>query len=279
MKKDLVLKTKKDNILRISTFSSDEENSKYCLIYVHGFKGFKNWGFVPYLGEYFSNHGFFVVTFNFSHNGVGDSLTEFDELEKFAKNTISLEVEELNEIVDACYSSYFTERKIQKLGLIGHSRGGGVSILAASQNKYVDALALWAAISKFDRYTKKQKVSWKKEGFIEVLNSRTNQLMRMNSTLLEDIEENKLDKLNIKTAIKKLNKPLFIAHGDQDTSVPFYEAKDIYNWANKELTYFLEVPSTGHTFDAAHPFNGSNPKFELLLEKTNTFFNKNLCKV
>ncbi len=241
MKKDFVLKTKKDNILRISTYSSDKENSNYCLVYVHGFKGFKNWGFVPYLGEYFSNNGYFVVTFNFSHNGVGESLTEFDELEKFAKNTISLEVEELNEIIDACYSSCFTETKIQKLGLIGHSRGGGVSILAAAQNKYVDALAIWASVSKFDRYTKKQKVNWKKEGFIEVLNSRTNQMMRMNLTLLEDIEENKSDKLNIKKAIKNLNKPLFIAHGDQDTSVPFNEAKDIYNWANKELTYFLEA--------------------------------------
>ncbi len=279
MKKDFVLKTKKDNILRISTFSPDEQDSILCLVYVHGFKGFKNWGFVPYLGEYFSNHGFFVVTFNFSHNGVGDSLTEFDELDKFAKNTISLEVEELNEIVDACYSSYFSERKIQKLGLIGHSRGGGISILAASQNKYVNALAIWASISKFDRYTKKQKILWKNEGFIEVLNSRTNQMMRMNSTLLEDIEENKDKKLNIKKAIKNLNKPLFIAHGDQDTSVPFNEAKDIYDWANKELTYFLEVPYSGHTFNAAHPFNGSNPKFELLLEKTNTFFIKNLCRV
>lgn len=276
MKKDFILKTKKDNILRISTFTSEEDKTNPCLIYVHGFKGFKDWGFVPYLGEYFSNRGFFVITFNFSHNGVGESLTEFDELDKFAKNTISLEVEELTEIIDSYTSGFFGGRKNRKIGIIGHSRGGGISILTASQNKSVNAVAVWASISKLDRYTKKQKVLWKKEGFIEVLNSRTNQMMKLNLALLEDIEKNKDDKLNIKKAIKRLNKPLFIAHGDQDTSVQFSEAKDLYGWANKEMTSFLEVPAAGHTFNAVHPFTGSNPKFEMLLDKTNSFFNKYL---
>jgi len=42
MKQDFVLKTKKDNILRISTFTSEETKTNPCLIYVHGFKGFKD---------------------------------------------------------------------------------------------------------------------------------------------------------------------------------------------------------------------------------------------
>jgi len=70
--------------------------------------------------------------------------------------------------------------------------------------------------------------------------------------------------------------PLFIAHGNQDASVPFREAKNLYNWSNKELTHILEIPETGHTFDVVHPFEGSNPKFEMLLEETNSFFNKYL---
>jgi uncharacterized protein len=276
MKQDFVLKTKKDNILRISTFASEGNKINPCLIYAHGFKGFKDWGFIPYLGEYFSNHGFFVITFNFSHNGVGESLTEFDELDKFAKNTISLEVEELKEIIDSYASGFFGEIKNQKIGIIGHSRGGGISILAASQHKSVDALAVWASISKLDRYTKKQKAQWKKEGFIDVLNSRTNQMMKLSLALLEDVEKNKHDKLSIEKAIKELNRPLLIAHGDQDTSVSFKEAKDLYSWSNKDLTSFLEIPDAGHTFDTVHPFTVSNTKFELLLNRTNSFFNKYL---
>jgi uncharacterized protein len=276
MKKDFILTTNKANILRISTFSVDGNVMSPCLIYVHGFKGFRDWGFVPYIGDYFSNRGFFVITFNFSHNGVGESLTEFDELEKFAKNTISLEVEELAEIIDSYTAGFFCERKNQKIGIIGHSRGGGVSLVTASQRKSIDAVAVWASISKFDRYTKNQKDSWKKEGFSEVLNSRTNQMMRLNLDLIDDIEKNKNDKLNIEKSVKNLKKPLFIGHGDQDTSVPFREAKHLHRWSDKELTHFLELLETGHTFDVVHPFEGSNPKFEMLLEETNSFFNKYL---
>ena len=180
MKKDFILKTKKDNILRTSTFDNNENMMSPCLIYVHGFKGFKDWGFIPYVGDYFSTRGFFVITFNFSHNGVGESLTEFNELEKFAKNTVSLEVEELTEIIDAYTAGFFCERQNQKIGIIGHSRGGGVSLITASQRKSVDVVAVWASISKFDRYTNKQKASWQKEGFSEVLNSRTNQMLKLN---------------------------------------------------------------------------------------------------
>jgi len=39
-------------------------------VYVHGFKGFKDWGFVPYIGETFASKGFAFLTFNFSHNGI-----------------------------------------------------------------------------------------------------------------------------------------------------------------------------------------------------------------
>ncbi|MCK7520789.1 MAG: alpha/beta hydrolase [Ignavibacteriales bacterium] len=119
---------------------------------------------------------------------------------------------------------------------------------------------------------KKAKAEWKKAGFIEVLNSRTNQMMKLSLALLEDVEKNKHDTLNIEKAIKELNRPLFIAHGDQDTSVSFKEAKDLYSWANKDFTSFLEIPDAGHTFNAIHPFTESNPKFELLLSRTNSFF-------
>ncbi len=276
MKKDFILETPSSDVIRVSTFENEDTKVKPCIIYVHGFKGFKDWGFVPYLAEYYSQCGFLVITFNFSNNGVGNSLTEFDELEKFAKNTISREVEELGLVVNSYKNAIFTSNVSEKVGILGHSRGGGVSLILASQKSEISAVAVWASISKFDRYTKKQIDSWKKDGFTEVLNSRTNQMMKLGIELLNDIEANKHDSLNIKKAVRNLNKPLFIAHGDQDTSVPFVEAEEIYSWADKDLTTFLEIPAAGHTFDVVHPFDGSNPKFDLLLTKTNSFFQKYL---
>lgn len=276
MKKDFVLITKKSEKIRITTYGYDNKNSSPCLIFVHGFKGFKDWGFWPYSGNYFAENGYFVITFNFSHNGIGENLTEFTELDKFAANTFSLECEELNEIIDAYLSNFFGGRSDLPIGVVGHSRGGGTSLLVSSGRNEIGAVVLWASISNFNRYSPRQIEEWRNNGVFEVLNTRTNQLMRLNFSLIEDLEKNNDGLLNLENATKNLNKPLLILHGEQDLAVPIKEAEQIYNWSNKEITEFHKVSATGHTFDVTHPFEGSNPKLDFVLEKTMKFFNKNI---
>ncbi len=273
MKKDFVLISKRNEKIRITTYGSE---SAPCLIYVHGFKGFKDWGFVPYMGEYLANKGFFVITFNFSHNGIGDYPLEFTELEKFGKNTFSLEIEELSEVIHAYQFNFFGGNTNKGVGLIGHSRGGAIALLTAGVKDDVKAVAVWASVSKLDRYSKRQKEEWRKKGVFEVLNTRTNQVMPLNISLLDDIEQNKDRKLNLKIAVNELNKQLLILHGEQDLAVKLDEGKEIYSWSNKVLTEFYPVEATGHTFDIKHPFEGSNPKFDFVLNKTEEFFTKNL---
>ncbi|HEY6625403.1 MAG TPA: alpha/beta fold hydrolase [Ignavibacteriaceae bacterium] len=276
MNKDFVLNTNNNNKIRITSFGYENLELAPCLIFVHGFKGFKDWGFWPYSGNFFAEKGFFVLTFNFSHNGVGDSLTEFTELDKFANNTFSLELEELNEIIDAYLNNFFGKKSNKRIGIVGHSRGGGDSLIVSSKRKEINAVVLWASVANFNRYTERQANEWRKNGFFEVLNTRTNQMMRLNVSLLEDIEKNKTDLLNLKKAAKNLNKPLLIVHGEQDLSVKIEEGEQIFNWSNKELTEFYKIKATGHTFDITHPIEGSNSKFDSVLEKTLNFFNKNL---
>ena len=276
MNKDFVLITKKNEKIRFTVYGIENIYDAPCLIFVHGFKGFKDWGFWPYIGNYFAENGYFVITFNFSHNGIGEGKTEFTELDKFAENTFSLELEELNEIIDAYSGNFFGGKSNFKIGLAGHSRGGGISLLAAEKRSEIGAVALWASVANFDRYGKRQKDEWKKNGVFEVLNTRTNQMMKLNASLLEDLEENKNGILNLENAAKKLNKPLLILHGEQDLAVPITEAEQIYNWSNKQKTEFHKVSATGHTFDVTHPFEGTNPKLDFLLETTLKFFNKNL---
>lgn len=276
MRQDFSFFTGLGNKIRVSLFFDKSRDSKPCLILVHGFKGFKDWGFWPYTAEFFSKNGFNVFSFNFSHNGVGESLIEFDELEKFSKNTISLEISELNEIIDKIIESEFFNIQCTQLGIIGHSRGGAVSLLVSSGNKNVHSVAVWASISKLDRYTERQKLEWKQKGFMEVQNSRTNQMMRLDVDLLNDIEQNKDSKLNIEFAVRNLNKPLLIVHGEQDLSVPVQEANQIYEWSDKNLTEFKVIKAAGHTFDIVHPFSGSNKKFDEVLSTTLDFFRNTL---
>ena len=249
-------------------------NSDKYIIYVHGFKGFKDWGFIPYASEYLSERNYFVITFNFSHNGVEGNSSEFTRLDKFAENTFSREVNELNELITAAKQGFFGHNDKFKLGLLGHSRGGAISLLSAFNNSFVDAVVTWSAISKLDRYSERQKAEWKERGFWEVENTRTKQIMRLNVTLLEDIEKNKSSLLNIENAVKNLDKPLLVAHGGQDLTVRISEGKHLYSLANKKFTKFLEVENVGHTFNCKHPFLESNVKFDYLLKQTFEFYDK-----
>jgi pimeloyl-ACP methyl ester carboxylesterase len=272
--------TSDDYSLNITTYGNSNLTTGNCIIFVHGFKGFKDWGFGPYLAKSIADNGNFVITFNFSHNGVGENSVDFNELEKFANNTYSREISEVAEIVKAYKGGFFGIPNIKgKIGLLGHSRGGGVSIIAASKLPDVNALVTWSAISKFDRFTDRQKAEWKKNGYLEMLNTRTKQLMRLNKVLLEDIEENNHTLLNIENSLNEMDKPYLIIHGDQDLAVPIDEAETIYSWSNKAKTELFKISGTGHTFDIKHPFDGNSKAFERVLDKTNTFFNQHFKEI
>ncbi|MCX6167805.1 MAG: alpha/beta fold hydrolase [Ignavibacteriales bacterium] len=277
MNRDFTLIASDGEKLNITTYLNEQLFFGKTIIFVHGFKGFKDWGFGPYLGEYFANKGFFVITFNFSHNGIGDSKFEFTEIEKFEENTFSREVRELNELLDSVRKGFF--KKIDpnsKVGLIGHSRGGAVAILSAAKRNDVNAVVTWAAISKLDRYSLRQKNEWRKKGFFEIMNVRTKQMMRLNLSTLDDILQNESSSLNLENALRNLNIPLLIAHGDQDLAVQISEAEMLYDWSDKSKTELFKIFGTGHTFDIVHPFSGTNAKFDKLLEETTKFFIKNL---
>jgi len=263
--------------LQVTTFYSERIKTNKTLVFVHGFKGFKDWGFGPYIGEYFPKAGFVVVMFNFSHNGIGENPLEFTELEKFAKNTFSREVRELDEILSTVRSGFFEEiAKDCKLGICGHSRGGAISLLSSVRRKDVDAVSVWASIAKLDRYSARQKEEWRKKGSFDVMNMRTKQIMSLDVCLLDDIEENSNGILDLENAVRNLGRPLLIAHGDQDLAVKLEEAEELYRWSDKSKTEFFKMFGTGHTFDVVHPFAGTTPKYDKLLDKTLNFFNKHL---
>lgn len=275
MRNDFLLISKRSNKIHITVYGLENLKSVPCLIFVHGFKGFKDWGFGPYLGEYFAKKGFFVITFNFSHNGIGDSKTEFTELDKFAENTFSLEIEELNEVIDAYLYSFFGEISGKGIGITGHSRGGAIALLTSQSRAEVKAVSVWSSVSKLDRYSERQKEEWRKKGVFNILNTRTNQVMPLKLSLLDDIEKNR-EALSIENAVSNLSKPLLIVHGENDLAVRFEEAEKLFNWADKENSELVKIEKAGHTFDVKHPFEGSNPKFDTVLDKTNKFFNSNL---
>lgn len=262
-----------DGDLYIPSSISENKPKFPLLIFAHGFKGFKNWGGFPFFCSKLTENGFAVLSFNFSHNGVSDELPmDFTRLDLFEKNTHSIELDDIKSVI--VYSKILADKypiDLQKIGLIGHSRGGGISVISAFENEQIKALCLLASVAKFDRYTEEQKKRWRENGFIEIPNTRTNQMMRLNKTLLEDIEQNS-GRLDILNAVSKLYKPLLIIHGMEDLAVKYTDAEAIYNAADKDITCLYILENTGHTFGIEHPFKGSNKYFDEAIKLTVNFF-------
>ncbi len=271
------LKIKNYDGLDISCNLYRKSNSEILplIIFSHGFKGFKDWGGFPYMMNQLANAGFAAASFNFTHNGVSQKHPmEFTELDNFAKNTFSREVKELSNVIDYFYSNV-DELMIDKnrIALMGHSRGGGATIINGANDERVNCVITLSSISAYDRYTERQKELWKKNGFIEIENARTKQMMRMNYTLIEDLELNK-EQLDIPSAMKHLNKPCLLIHGKEDLAVKSDEAKKLFETSNKDLTELYIIERTGHTFGISHPFAGTTDAFEKVIESSVNFLKK-----
>lgn len=268
---NIKIKNKRGNIINIDMrFPVNSVSRLPLLIFCHGFKGFKDWGCFPYMLDKISNENIFVVSFNFSLNGVDnskDNPVDFERLDNFAINTFSEELNDLGCVIDFLESQKNNYKyDFNSLTLAGHSRGGGIAILKAAEDMRIKKLITLASVAEFNRYGEETKRMWKERGFIEVLNTRTKQKMRMNVSLLEDLEKNG-ERLNIKEGMSKIKIPVLIMHGNEDLAVDKSEATTLFNLSNKDSSQLIVLENTGHTFGAVHPFEGSTSHLENVIMK------------
>ena len=246
-----------------------------ALVVCHGFKGFKDWGFFPWLCERLAERtGIPVVSFNFDGSGVRDS--DFDDLEAFSHNTFSRELWDLEAILDGLAAGRLGDLEVppaSRFGLLGHSRGGATCILKAGLRSQVRGLVTWASISSVTRY----------EGFAEqwdagetviIPNARTKQDMPLERNVLDDMRANR-DRLDVLASAASLRIPVTVVHGTADESVPFSDAWRIAD-AVGDLAQLVGVDGATHTFQAGHPFQGTTPELEEAIDASVELFTRAL---
>jgi pimeloyl-ACP methyl ester carboxylesterase len=246
-----------------------EGESRPLVVICHGFKGFKDWGFFPKVAERLAVAGFTAVSFNFSGSGVSDGDT-FDQLDRWAHQTLTGDLQDLNTVIE-----HLAPESFRRVGLLGHSRGGALAVLQAARDRRVAALVTWAAVAGFMRWPEEEMRKWRDEGRIEVLNTRTGQLMPIYRQALDDFEANR-ETLDVAAAASRLRIPWLLAHGEADESVPFQESERLHAAAGGPVE-FERVEGAGHTFGIKHPWSGSTPAFDAVLERTVQFFARNLA--
>lgn len=223
------------------------------VLFIHGYKGFKDWGCWNLVQKFFVDNGIGFCKMNLSHNGgTIDNPIDFPDLEAFGNNRYTYELEDIKAVID------WIETKINlsdyNLHLIGHSRGGGDVILSGTDSR-VKSIITWASISNIEsRFPTSEELElWKSKNVRFVKNGRTKQDMPHYFSFYEDWNQNK-DRLNIekyaRTIAEKKKNCLHI-HGDQDEAVSITDSENLARWTNGK---FIIINDTGHTFDSSHPW-------------------------
>lgn len=245
----------------LTLYINESTKEQPLLIFVHGFKGFKDWGHFPLICKKIAKSGISVLAFNFSHNGgTVENPIDFPDLEAFSHNTYSKEVNDVAYILSWVMKHqkhHFTTIDLDNITILGHSRGGGIALLAAHRFSRLKRVITWAAVADFEERLPSDAAlkEWEKSGIHLIQNGRTNQAMPMRYEFVKDLKNNS-KALNIKRAVEELGKPLLIVHGEEDETVNFKDAERILSWSTS--TQLVGIEKCSHTFNGNHPWENKD---------------------
>lgn len=253
------LTRKSKRTILLDYYFNPNQSELPLVVFCHGYKGFKDWGPWSLVAETLAKENIFVVKFNFSHNGTTLSQpNEFSDLEAFSNNTYSKELEDLNDVITHFKNGVYKKKiDINNICLIGHSRGGGIVLLNASQRNDISKIITWATVGDYKkRFNEGSEtfIKWKYEGVKYIENKRTGQLLPHKFNFYEDFIKNEKS-LNIQKAIKRLDQSVLLIHGDKDDAVHMKESIELNNLCNSAQIKIIK--DANHVFNAKHPWTDS----------------------
>lgn len=248
------------------------------ILFVHGFKGFKDWGAFPDLNEELARSGFAVVAFNLSLNGVGAGMTEFDEPELFRRETFSQDLVDIGSVIEAIKNKEIQSDKAvldtDRIGILGHSRGGHTAVVAAAEYSEIQCLVTWSAVADYNkRWSDEMVKDWKSKGYTEIKNSRTGQVLPIDKIVYDDAVEN-ADRVIAINRVKELYIPSMFIAGKSDETVPYSESEKLFRVSPSSDKEIRLIDNAGHTFQISHPFTEDEfpPEFNEALDLTEGWF-------
>lgn len=228
----------------------------------------------PPFCERLAKAGFTAVSLNLSGSGVDDAGV-FSLPDRFQGNSFTSEVADLTALLAALDAGALGVPRPTSVGVVGHSRGGGMAILLASRTPRVGALVTWSAIATVRRWTDEQMAAWRREGVSRVRNARTGEELLVGRETLVDIETNAEGSLDIGAAAARLLCPWLLMHGTADETVDIVEAR-LLAGAAPLVARFLPIDGAGHTYGAVHPFAGTTPALERVFDTSVAFLGEHL---
>ena len=281
-KTELVIRGSNQKPILVDVCYNLSSEKQPVILYAHGFNGFKDWGNFDLIAQQFVMAGFTFVKFNFSHNGTSpEHPQDFVDLEAFGQNNYTKQLFDLGQVLSWLCDKHQQLAKfidVNNIGLIGHSMGGGISIIKTSEDERIKALCTWASIAQcktpWGSWDENKMKEWASTGLQHYANSRTQQQMPLYYQLYLDYKNN-MQRLDILSAAAGITVPFLICHGSDDTSVSIHNAHQLQ--ASNTAAQLFTVASD-HVFGLKHPWLGSvlPEAMQAVVDKSISFFKQAL---
>ena len=249
---------------------ADDSSGKLPVVLVmHGFKGYKDYGFFPYLTQSLADAGLVAIRFNFSHSGIDDDYSTFGRPDLFERDSWGRQLFDVQVIIGAMGALPHADRMdVARLAILGHSRGGVVALLTGGRDKRVGAVVSLSAPSSADMPEDQMRII-REEGFLASPSSRTGQELRIGRAWVVDLDAH-AKKRDVIRAVGHMTAALMIVHGTEDDSVPVFCA-DVIAGAYHGEAQKLILDGAGHTFNCTNPMSQPSPAMEQLIDAVSAF--------
>jgi len=223
-----------------------------CIVFLHGYMGYKDYGFIPVLGRRLADWGAVVHRFNFAFSGMTNNIESFERADLFAQQTWNAQVYDTLCVIDAVKGGRLGGQGVPMV-LMGHSRGGVAAILTAGRHGEragLDAVVTIAAPETSCSMDARAQQAWLASGVLDVRSNRTGQEMAILSRWLEEQIADPAGHRVLGQA-RQIQIPVLTTHGQADETVDPQSVKHIAEAAPNGRTTL--IPDANHVFNMPNP--------------------------
>ncbi|MEZ6163365.1 MAG: alpha/beta hydrolase [Phycisphaerales bacterium] len=237
-----------------------------CALLLHGFKGYKDYGFIPLLAHDLCERGVLVHRFNFSTSGMTNDISTFARPDLFELDTWTRQVGDVRRVVQAVREGEIAGMDLP-LFLIGHSRGGATALLSAGRHQDELGLAGVATINAVDRCCRMSETEQRamlERGYTITQSARTKQDLRIDAGWLREQLASPEDH-DVLLQGSRCGLPACILHGDADDAVEISAGEAI---AHKLNTPLIVLKNANHVLNMPNPSEIRATRSPTLLKTT-----------
>jgi pimeloyl-ACP methyl ester carboxylesterase len=224
----------------------------------HGFRGYKDWGFLPLLATRLADEGIVAIAFNFASSGVTDREGTFGEPERFRRGTYAGDLEDLARIEAWAAARCAATSGAYAVGLAGHSRGGAISLLFAAERERVRAVVTLGAPRRIGVWPDGFWEAWRAGRPAEVYDFRTKRTLLLGPDLDHDWSQH-AERYDTTRAGARLAAPLLVLQGGRDALVVPDEARELAALGGPGGATLRIVEGAGHSFQAGDAIRRITP--------------------